>query len=277
MNPAIVDDFLPLLRAGDHPRQDRGPAQSAVQCATCPRRPAGGTIKWVGELKPKPVSAMAFAMENLAFNKVAAIVVLSQELVRFSNPSAEAVVRDSLVEDIAAFLDGAVHQPGRGRGRRRQSGIDHERRADRGGDGESAGRHHRADQSLRHQQHPDRRADVHHVARRTRLRCRSAPTSTARRNSRASAINGGTYKGLQFITSNTVTTNVVALAPQYILYADDGGVTIDASTEASLQMDSAPASPVDATTVYASMFQMNAVALRAERYIDLEARRRPIR
>ena len=26
-------------------------------------------------------------------------------------------------------------------------------------------------------------------------------------------------------------------------------------------------SPVDATTVYASMFQMNAVALRAERYI----------
>ena len=44
-------------------------------------------------------------------------------------------------------------------------------------------------------------------------------------------------------------------------------MTIDASTEASLQMDSAPASPVDATTVYASMFQMNAVALRAERYI----------
>ena len=80
-------------------------------------------------------------------------------------------------------------------------------------------------------------------------------------------ISGGTYKGLQFITSNTLTTNVVALAPQYILFADDGGVTIDASTEASLQMDSAPASPVDATTVYASMFQMNAVALRAERYI----------
>ena len=44
-------------------------------------------------------------------------------------------------------------------------------------------------------------------------------------------------------------------------------MTIDASTDASLQMDSAPMSPVDATTVYASMFQMNAVALRAERYI----------
>ena len=65
-------------------------------------------------------------------------------------------------------------------------------------------------------------------------------------------VNGGSYKGLQFITSNTVTTNVIALQPQYILYADDGGVTIDASTEASLQMDSAPDSPATATTVQVS-------------------------
>ena len=80
-------------------------------------------------------------------------------------------------------------------------------------------------------------------------------------------VNGGTYKGLQFITSNTVTTNVVALQPEYILYADDGGVTIDASTEASLQMDSAPAVARRCDDRLASMFQMNAVALRAERYI----------
>ena len=61
----------------DDPRQDPGPAESARSTSTCRRRPAGGTINWVGELKPKPVSAMAFAMENLGFNKVAAIVVLS--------------------------------------------------------------------------------------------------------------------------------------------------------------------------------------------------------
>jgi hypothetical protein len=33
-------------------------------------------------------------------------------------------------------------------------------------------------------------------------------------------------------------------------------------------MDSAPDSPVLATTILASMFQMNAVALRAEQYIN---------
>jgi hypothetical protein len=79
---------------------------------------------------------------------------------------------------------------------------------------------------------------------------------------------GGTWKGLTFIVSNTVTTKVIALQPSLVFYADDGGVTIDASSEASLQMDSAPMSPVDATTVYVSMFQANCVALRAERFIN---------
>jgi len=35
-----------------------------------------------------------------------------------------------------------------------------------------------------------------------------------------------------------------------------------------LQMDSAPMSPADATTVYVSLFQTNSVALRAERFIN---------
>jgi hypothetical protein len=81
-------------------------------------------------------------------------------------------------------------------------------------------------------------------------------------------INGGTYKGLNFIVSNAVGTNIVALQPQLILYADEGGVSIDASREASLQMDSAPMSPADATTVYVSLWQNNCVGLRAERFIN---------
>ena len=55
------------------------------------------------------------------------------------------------------------------------------------------------------------------------------------------SMDGGTYKGLTFVTSQAAGTNVIALQPALILYADDGGVTIDASREASLQMDSAPA------------------------------------
>ena len=45
-------------------------------------------------------------------------------------------------------------------------------------------------------------------------------------------------------------------------------MTIDVSREASLQMDSAPDSPVSATTVTVSLWQMNCVGLRAERFIS---------
>ena len=53
-----------------------------------------------------------------------------------------------------------------------------------------------------------------------------------------------------------------------ILLADDGDVSIDVSREASLQMDSAPMSPADATTVLTSLWQNNLVGLRAERFIN---------
>jgi hypothetical protein len=81
-------------------------------------------------------------------------------------------------------------------------------------------------------------------------------------------INGGNYRGLTFITSQAAGANVIALQPSLILYADEGGVTIDASREASLQMESAPTSPADATTVMVSLWQHNLVGLRAERYAN---------
>jgi hypothetical protein len=50
-----------------------------------------------------------------------------------------------------------------------------------------------------------------------------------------------------------------------IFLADDGGVTVDLSTEASIEMSDDPAN--DSGTVV-SMYQTNQVALRAERFIN---------
>ena len=82
------------------------------------------------------------------------------------------------------------------------------------------------------------------------------------------SISGGNFKGIQIITSQAASALVVALQPQLILYADEGGVTIDASREASLQMDSAPDSPATATTVTVNLWQHNLVGLRAERFAN---------
>ena len=48
---------------------------------------------------------------------------------------------------------------------------------------------------------------------------------------------------------------------------------LDASNQASLQMDSAPADPPVANTVMVSLWQMNMVGIRAERFINWTKRR----
>ena len=42
------------------------------------------------------------------------------------------------------------------------------------------------------------------------------------------SMSGGSYKGINFVTSNAASALVIALQPAYILYADEGGVSIDA-------------------------------------------------
>jgi HK97 family phage major capsid protein len=78
---------------------------------------------------------------------------------------------------------------------------------------------------------------------------------------------GGTLFGMPVVVSNNVSTRVILLHAPSILYADEGGVRIDVSREASVQMDSAPTDTVDATTVYLSLWQRNLVGLKAERFI----------
>jgi hypothetical protein len=50
--------------------------------------------------------------------------------------------------------------------------------------------------------------------------------------------------------------------------ADEGGLTIDVSREASVQMDSAPTDPPVAATVVVSLWQLNLIGIKAERFIN---------
>lgn len=60
-----------------------------------------------------------------------------------------------------------------------------------------------------------------------------------------------------------------------IYLADDGGVAVDMSREASLEMESEPVgdSVTPTPTEMVSMFQTNSVAIRAERWINWKRRR----
>ena len=71
----------------------------------------GGTGYWVGQGAPKPLTAFGFAPVTLAFTKVAAISVITEELARFSSPSAETLTRDGLRDALVERIDRDLIDP----------------------------------------------------------------------------------------------------------------------------------------------------------------------
>jgi HK97 family phage major capsid protein/HK97 family phage prohead protease len=266
VNRVVTDEFLELLRpatvVGKIPGLRTVPFNCKVGSQT-----AGGTYGWVGEAKPKPVTSLAFSSETLDITKIAGIVILTEELVRLSNPSAEALVRDDMIKGIAQFIDGQFLNPAV---------------AAVAGVNPASITNGAATAAATASPLADIMGLINHFATNNIpvdgvtfiLSPANALALSFRTHSDGSpmfpgvGLAGGSYRGLTFITSNAATTNVVALQPSLILFADDGGVTIDMSREASVQMDSAPDAPATATTVLVSLWQTNHVGLRAERFIN---------
>jgi HK97 family phage major capsid protein len=213
------------------------------------------------------VTKLAFGTASLGISKAAGIIVLTEELVRLSSPSAEALVRADMVAGIAGFLDAQFIDPAVAA----VAGIN-PASITNGAPTAAATTNPLADFLNLINHFATNNIPVNGLA--FIMSAANALSLSFRSNLDGSPqfpgvdVNGGSWKGLQIIASNAAGANVIALQPNLILYADDGGVTIDASREASLQMDSAPMSPADATTVYVSLWQANAVGLRAERYIN---------
>jgi HK97 family phage major capsid protein len=94
-------------------------------------------------------------------------------------------------------------------------------------------------------------------------------TSTGERAFPTVNYNGGTYAGAEVVPSDAVSGQIIAFdAPQ--LAAGSTGIELDASNQASVQMDSAPDSPPSASTNVTSLWQMNLTGLRATRYFGCE-------
>jgi HK97 family phage major capsid protein len=76
-----------------------------------PRTTAGSTAQWVGEQLMTPVSVMAFDTITLDPFKISGIVVSTAELVKFSQPGADALIREDLLAGCAKFADTALLDP----------------------------------------------------------------------------------------------------------------------------------------------------------------------
>jgi HK97 family phage major capsid protein/HK97 family phage prohead protease len=264
-----LNEFLEMLR----PRTLLGriPGLRLVPFnVSIPSQTTGGTYAWVGQNKPKPVTKADYATVTVPFAKAAGIIVLSEELVKLSSPSAEGLVREEMIAGMAQFLDTQFVDPA------------------------VAVAANVSPASITNGAATIASSGVTGAAAKVDLASRVAVFAAANipldgsvwlmNDGNAFGIamsvnalgqplfpsmtaQGGTLFGMPVIVSNNVGLRVVLVHAPSILYADEGGVRIDASREASIQMDSAPTDTVDATTVYISLWQRNLLALRAERMI----------
>lgn len=253
---------------------------------------SGGAANWVGQGKAKPVTKFDFNATTIPFTKIAAISVITQELARFSDPSAEMLVRDSLADTIIARADTDLFDP------------DLAAVANVSPAGLLNGVSPVAvvGNSIDYSDPASVRCAIAALWApwdSTYIGARPAYYTTpavARQLSLAREAlgtvafpgvtpNGGTLDGVPLRVSQYIANNGGSGGAPFILVdeaeiylADDGSVTLDSSDQATIEMSDTPAGSSSATvaasgTLPVNMWQTNSVAFRAERFIWWGARR----
>jgi HK97 family phage major capsid protein/HK97 family phage prohead protease len=233
---------------------------------------------WVGEGKPKPLAKPSWGRTELAPLKAANIAVATMEALRDSSPSAEVLLRDDLAAAIAAAIDSAFIDPtNAGSAGVKPASITNGLSAitSSGNDAAAIREDVRAAMGVFVANENPIDSGVWIMSSTTALALSLMRTALDAREFPGITVNGGTFEGLPVITSSYASDNVVLVNAQDVWFADDGGVAVDMSTEASLQMLDNPTndSVTPTATAMVSMFQTNSVAFRAERTVNWTRRR----
>jgi HK97 family phage prohead protease len=297
----VVGDFLEFLRprtilgkfgTGGYPALRQVPFRTGLIT-----QHTGGAGYWVGEGAPKPVMRLDLSRRTLTPTKVATIAVITEELLRDSSPSADIVLRDTMAKAIAGrldsdFIDPAITASG-ARPASITSGVTARTSLTAGGS-VGGGPATRVRQDVQAMLGDFLAADNDLMDAVWIMRATTVSNLSMMTNSlgepevwatTVDVRSGGTFLGLPVIVSNYVPAvgsptgdYVILVDAQSVWFADEGGLQIDLSREATIEMETAPTgaaftgSPGSVTTLGAtaqvSLFQENLVAWRAERTIN---------
>lgn len=279
----FTGDFIEYLRpqtilgkfgTGKIPSLRRVPFNIAV-----PKQISGGAAAWVQEGRAKPLTAFDFSTVTLGHAKVAAISVLTDELIRFSNPSAELIVRDALAGAVIERLDFDFVDPSKAAEENVSpasitngvAGI-----PSVGNDADSIRADVRAVFAAYLAANVTPIAGVWIMPALTAFSLSLLRTPLGEPEFEGIDLEGGKFMGLPVIVSDYVPDGMVVLCNARDIYlADDGVVNIDVSNEASLEFSDTPvgSSTTPTGTNLISLFQTNSTAFRAERWINWQKRR----
>lgn len=235
-----------------------------------PMQTASGSVGWVGEGKMKPVGNPELGSMTLGYAKLAGIVLLSDELIRFSNPKADQLVRDDLVATVAQFIDHQFFDPQKDEAPESPASVLHGVTAITAS-GDTADKVDIDLQKLISQVIDTGltlEGAVWAMSETRAMQLSSMRDPLGRVYFEGMALTGNrSLKGLPVHTAGVLADKIVLIIPSQIFLADDGGVDFSISTEATINMGD------EQNPKLVNLFQNNLSAIRAERYIRWQKRR----
>lgn len=257
---------------------DKLPLREVPANITIAGQDGASTGYWVGEHQSIPVTKADFLSVELKRLKVAALAVISKELLRDASPSAERLVRDALVNASAQKVDSTFLGTGAGNTGVSPAGILNGvvAKNSAGSDVEGV----IADVKALYEPFlAANNSDGLYFVTTQGLSKALGLLQNVMGNFAFPGIsaNGGTLLGDPLVAGGNVGQgHMILLKPSDIYKIGDKGVEVSLSTEAAIQMDNNPDGETDTPTAHTgvvSMFQTDSVALKVVRPLNYAKRR----
>jgi hypothetical protein len=276
-NGLYTGDFIEFLYAAT--LFDKLPLRQVPANVTIKGQDGQATGYWVGQSKAIPASAADFSAVTLTPLKVAALAVISNELLRDSTPAAEQLVRDALVNASAQRVDSTFISSAAASAGVSPAGILNGLTAGTSAGTDGAGL----------------RADVKALYAPFIAAHNAADLMFAMNPSLAKSIQlmvnalgqtefpgintgGGSLLGDNVVTGDNVNAaHLILLKPSDIWRIGDLGVEVSISRDAMIEQSTLPTgatdTPVAASATMTSMFQEESTAIKVVRPINFAKRR----
>ena len=216
---------------------------------------------WIGEGLSTPVAASAYSAVQQEDYKAGKIVVLSAELLKFGNRSAERTIRESMAAGVGKFLDGQLLDPtvtlSAGV---RPAAITNGATAVMS-TGTTAAQINADLAALLAAITTDGAGLVWVMRPQTAAKIAATIGGTAAVNVPLSLF------GIPLVLSANSPQQVTLIDTPHILFSDDGGIDIDTSDDATVQLNDAPTDPAVAATVFQSLWNNNLFGIRVTRWV----------
>lgn len=265
----LVSEFIDLLRAKEIISRLNGVRRVPFN-VRIPAMTGGATVNWVAEAAAKPVTQPDFDTVLVGYHKIAGIVVLTDELVKLSQPNAEDAVRRDLVEQVVRFMDRQLLDPTITATSARPASITNGVASPAASGTDADAVYADMNTALATFDAAEVGTETVHVLMPPSVARAIASLRNALGQFEFVGAGGGmlnTLMGFPVIISSSVpSATIILVKADEILLADDGRVELDASNQATLDM-------AGGNTPTFNLWQKNCTGIRAERGVSWKKRR----